>query len=46
MLKQFAPIAVIPPSPKISACIIIATDTATVAAHGPKRIAITAEPTA
>lgn len=46
ILKQLAPIAVIPPSPKIRACMIIATDTANIAAHGPKMIAITAEPTA
>jgi hypothetical protein len=46
MLKQFAPMAVIPPSPKTSAWMINATDTAIMAAQGPKRIAITALPTA
>ena len=46
ILKQLAPIAVIPPSPKIRAWIIIATETANMAAQGPKIMAITAEPTA
>ena len=42
MLKQLAPIAVMPPSPKTIACIIKTTDTAKTAAHGPNRIAIKA----
>jgi len=35
MLKQFAPMAVTPPSPKNSACTTSATDTASIAAQGP-----------
>jgi hypothetical protein len=46
ILKQFAPIAVIPPSPNNSACITNAILTAIVAAHGPNRIAVKTAPTA
>jgi hypothetical protein len=46
MLKQFAPSAVIPPSPNIIACTIRLTDTAITAVHGPRRIAIIPAPTA
>jgi hypothetical protein len=46
MLKQFAPIAVIPPSPKRIAWIISATVMAIMAAHGPSRMAASAPPTA
>jgi hypothetical protein len=46
MLKQLAPIAVIPPSPKTIAWIIKTTDTAKTAAHGPSRTAIMPAPTA
>ena len=44
MLKQLAPIAVMPPSPKTIAWIIKTTDTAKTAAQGPRRIAIKAPP--
>ena len=46
MLKQFAPIAVMPPSPNTSACIISTTETAITAVHGPSSMAIIAAPTA
>jgi len=46
MLKQFAPNASTPPSPKKSAWIARATLTATTAAHGPRSIAISTAPTA
>jgi hypothetical protein len=46
MLKQFAPIAVIPPSPNNNACTTKATVTAIHAAQGPKSIATNAAPVA
>ena len=46
MLKQFAPNASTPPSPKNSAWIARATLTATTAAQGPRRIAMSTAPTA
>ena len=46
MLKQFAPIAVIPPSPKKTAWIINATEMATMDAHGPSTMLATPMPTA
>src|ERR1700690_3644880 len=46
MLKQLAPNASTPPSPKKSAWIASAQLTATTAAHGPSRIAISTAPTA
>ena len=46
MLKQLAPIAVMPPSPKNSACTTIATDTASIAAHGPSTTVANPIPTA
>ena len=46
MLKQLAPMAVIPPSPKNSAWMNKATDTATMEAQGPSTMAATPMPTA
>ena len=46
MLKQLAPKASTPPSPKITACSSRATDTARQAALGPKSRAISVPPTA
>ena len=46
MLKQFAPKASTPPSPKISACSSSATDTDRQAAYGPSSAAISVPPTA
>jgi hypothetical protein len=46
MLKQFAPKAVIPPSPKTRHWIRSATDVVTTAAQGPRIIATSALPTA
>jgi hypothetical protein len=43
MLKQFAPIAVMPPSPKRTACIASAIEIARIPPQGPS--AITAMPT-
>src|SRR5947209_1689358 len=45
MLKQLAPIVVMPPSPKNSACKISAVLTPITAAHGPSTIAIKVPPT-
>jgi hypothetical protein len=44
ILKQFAPIAVIPPSPMTRAWIINEMETAISADHGPRRIATSADP--
>jgi hypothetical protein len=44
-LKQLAPNAVIPPSPKRKACIASATDIAMIDAHGPSAIAAIPTPT-
>src|SRR6266545_2051278 len=46
MLKQFAPMAVMPPSPNNSAWIMRATETAISAAQGPRRIAMRVAPVA
>src|ERR1700686_2248724 len=46
MLKQLAPIAVMPPSPKKTAWIISAIDIASMEAHGPSTIAAIPTPTA
>jgi hypothetical protein len=46
MLKLLAPIAVIPPSPKKSAWMTIATEVETTAAQGPMTIAAKVPPTA
>ena len=46
MLKQFAPNAVTPPSPKNSAWISSATDTASIDPHGPNTIVAMPMPTA
>ena len=46
MLKQLAPNASTPPSPKNSAWIASAELTATTAAHGPRSTAISTPPTA
>src|SRR5208283_527994 len=46
ILKQFAPYAVIPPSPKTRHWMISATEVQTTAAQGPRTIAISALPTA
>ena len=46
MLKQFAPIAVMPPSPKSRAWMPRANDNATMDAHGPSSTAATPTPTA
>ena len=46
MLKQLAPMAVMPPSPNKSAWITSATVMAIMAAHGPSRIATSTPPTA
>src|SRR4030042_1475789 len=46
MFRQFAPMQVIPPSPKSTACTISAIDTATHAAHGPSSTAASTAPTA
>ena len=46
MLKQLAPKARIPPSPKSRACTKSATETEIQAAHGPIKIAISVPPTA
>jgi len=45
MFRQFAKIASTPPSPKNSAWMISATDTAIAAAHGPSTIAMSVPPT-
>ncbi len=45
MLKQLAPIAVMPPSPKNSAWSTSATDVVITAAHGPSTIAVSVPPT-
>src|SRR5215470_4290876 len=45
-LKQFAPSASTPPSPKKRACINNATEIASIAAHGPSAIAASPIPTA
>ena len=45
MLKQLAPIAVMPPSPKNSAWMISATEVVITAAHGPSTIAVSVPPT-
>src|SRR6476660_6355790 len=45
MLKQLAPMAVTPPSPKNSAWITSATDVVITAAHGPSTIATRVPPT-
>ncbi len=46
MLKQLAPIAVIPPSPKNSAWIMSAMETASMEAQGPSTTAASPMPTA
>jgi hypothetical protein len=46
MLTTFAPYASTPPSPKNSAWISSPMLTATTAAHGPRRIAMSTAPTA
>ena len=46
MLMTLAPMAVIPPSPKISAWMISAIDTERHAAQGPNKIAMSVAPTA
>ncbi len=46
MLKQFAPIAVIPPSPKKNAWMTSATEMASTEAHGPSTTAEMPTPTA
>src|ERR1700733_14754778 len=46
MLKQLAPSAVMPPSPKNTACMVRAIEMATMAAHGPRMMAATPIPTA
>ncbi len=46
MLKQLAPSAVMPPSPKRPAWMTSAIDTAITAAHGPKMMAMSTAPTA
>ena len=45
MLKQLAPIAVMPPSPKNSAWMISATEVEMTAAQGPSTIAVSVPPT-
>jgi len=44
ILKQFAPMAVIPPSPMTSAWIINEMETAISADHGPRRMATSVAP--
>ncbi len=46
MLKQLAPMAVMPPSPKSPAWMTSAMETAITAAQGPRMIAIRVPPTA
>ena len=46
MLKQLAPMARMPPSPKKTAWMMSAIDTAIVAAQGPKRMAMSVPQTA
>src|SRR5580692_3247924 len=46
MLKQLAPSAVMPPSPKNTACMVRAIEMATMDAHGPRTIEATPIPTA
>ncbi len=46
MLKQLAPMAVIPPSPKKSAWMTSAMETASMDAHGPSTTAASPMPTA
>src|SRR5215831_18422306 len=46
MLKQFAPIAVIPPSPKKTAWMTSAIEMAAIEAHGPSTMLATPMPTA
>ncbi len=46
MLKQLAPIAVIPPSPNSRACMTSAIEIARMEAHGPSTIAAMPMPTA
>ena len=46
MLKQLAPMAVMPPSPNRPAWMTSAMEIAITAAHGPRRIAISVAPTA
>ena len=46
ILRQLAPIAVMPPSPKKRAWMNSATDVAITAAHGPSTMAMSVPPTA